>query len=105
MYALWGARCLREGKVVVPSDDLCGFVAVRGHGQSADVELVYVAPEGRGRGLATAMVTKAALAFPASEVRVATQAGNVTAQRLYQSVGFRSRSSNAVLHLWLDGNG
>ena len=31
-----------------------------------------------------------------------TQTGNVAAQRLYQSLGLRSRGTTAVLHLWLD---
>jgi hypothetical protein len=34
-----------------------------------------------------------------------TQTGNVAAQGLYQSLGLRSRSTIAVLHLWLDERG
>lgn len=102
MYALWSRRCLLEGVVVVPNEDLCGFVGARGYGHSARVELVYVAPKGRSLGHAAAMLTRAASALPATDAIVATQMGNIAAQRLYQSVGFRSHSAKAVLHHWLD---
>jgi predicted GNAT family acetyltransferase len=102
MYELWSARCLENGVVVVPAGTLCGFVGAVDDPTGARIELVYVSPDGRGHGLAAAMVVDAARALGAAEVTVVTQAGNLAAQRVYQSVGFRTRGSEALLHLWFD---
>ena len=54
MYALWIERCLRDGVVVVPSGELCGFVGARRDGDATTIDLVYVTPEARSRKLAGA---------------------------------------------------
>jgi ribosomal protein S18 acetylase RimI-like enzyme len=102
MYEIWLDRCLDEGVVVVPADEGAGFVGARKDGDIGCIELVYVDAASRGRGLGGALIREAVVALAASDVTVVTQTGNVAAQRLYESLGLRSRSTTAVLHLWLD---
>ena len=82
--------------------EAAGFVGARTDGDVARIELVYVDAASRGQGLGRALIREAVAAVAASEVSVVTQTGNVAAQRLYQSLGLRSRGALAVLHLWLD---
>jgi ribosomal protein S18 acetylase RimI-like enzyme len=105
MYDIWLDRCLDEGVVVVPTDRGAGFVGARRNGDVASIELVYVDAASRGQGLGHALIRGAVAALGASDVSVVTQSGNVAAQRLYQALGLRSRSTIAVLHLWLDEPG
>jgi ribosomal protein S18 acetylase RimI-like enzyme len=102
MYRAWFRRCQIEGFVVAPSDGSQGFVAVRVEDGTVSIDLVYVGPDARGRGLAARLVAAALQHASGASGVVATQAGNVAAQRLYQGLGFRSRSVQVVLHLWLD---
>jgi ribosomal protein S18 acetylase RimI-like enzyme len=102
MYEIWLERCLEEGVVAVPAAHGAGFVGARRDGDDTRIELVYVDAASRGKGLGRTLIHEAAAALGASNVRVVTQTSNVAAQRLYQSLGLRSRSTVAVLHLWLD---
>jgi ribosomal protein S18 acetylase RimI-like enzyme len=101
MYEIWLDRCLHEGVIAVPIAGRGGFVGARTHGDVARIELVYVDAASRGRGLGRALVQEAVASLAATDASVVTQMGNVAAQRLYQSLGLRSRSTTAVLHLWL----
>lgn len=101
MYRIWVRRCMEEGVVVVPDEEVLGFVGARSFNEEAHIELVYVAPEARGAKMAHQLVAAAVEELGATRARVTTQAGNVAAQRLYQGLGFRTRSVEAVLHLWL----
>lgn len=102
MYEVWLDRCLDEGVVAVPGSRAAGFVGARMDDDVALIELVYVDAASRGQGLGGALIREAVASLAATDVRVVTQTGNVAAQRLYQSLGLRSRSTIAVLHLWLD---
>jgi ribosomal protein S18 acetylase RimI-like enzyme len=102
MYEVWLDRCLDEGVVAVPAIGETGFVGARGDGDVARVELVYVDAASRGQSLGGALIHEAVAGLAATDVSVVTQTGNVAAQRLYQSLGLRSRATVAVLHLWLD---
>jgi ribosomal protein S18 acetylase RimI-like enzyme len=102
MYDVWLDRCLHEGVVAVPEAREAGFVGARREGDDARIELVYVDAASRGQGLGGALIHEAVAAVAATDASVVTQTGNVAAQRLYQSLGLRSRSTTAVLHLWLD---
>jgi ribosomal protein S18 acetylase RimI-like enzyme len=102
MYEIWLDRCLDEGVVAVPVGSGLGFVGACADGDRAHIELVYVDAASRGQGLGRAMIREAVSGLGASYASVVTQIGNVAAQRLYQSLGLRSRRTLAVLHLWLD---
>jgi len=101
MYEIWLDRCLDEGVVAVPIGSDSGFVGARTDGGGAQIELVYVDAASRGHGLGRALIREVVSSLAVSEVTVVTQIGNVAAQRLYQSLGLRSRTTLAVLHLWL----
>jgi ribosomal protein S18 acetylase RimI-like enzyme len=102
MYEIWLDRCIDEGIVAVPAMRGAGFVGARKDGEAACIELVYVDAASRGQGLGRALIREAVAGLAATDVSVVTQTGNVAAQRLYQSLGLRSSSTSAVLHLWLD---
>ena len=101
LYRRWLGRCLEEGVVVVPPDGRSGFVGARVEDGVALVELVWVDPGAAGGGTGRALVAAALAHLEMPRARVVTQAGNVPAQRLYQSLGFRTDSCTAILHLWL----
>jgi ribosomal protein S18 acetylase RimI-like enzyme len=100
MYRIWLDQCLADGVVAIAGEG-AAFVAGRGV-EPAVLELVYVAPEARGRGLAANALVGALTELGAVSARVATQAGNVAANRLYQRLGFRVCEATAILHLWPD---
>lgn len=102
MYHDWIQQCLAQGVVAVPDGDGVGIVAARPRLGVAQIELVYVHPDAAGRGLGRTLLAHALRSLGATTARVATQAGNVAAIRLYESAGFRTSSVDAILHLWLD---
>lgn len=102
MYEVWLRRCLDEGVVVSPEEGLGGFVGARVSDDAVSIDLVYVTPSSRGRGIASQLITRAIAETGASRARVATQAWNVAAQRLYQALGFRITGIQAIVHIWLD---
>jgi ribosomal protein S18 acetylase RimI-like enzyme len=102
MYEIWLDRCLDEGVIAVPEAREAGFVGAFRDGDVARIELVYVHAASRGQGLGGALIREAVAAMAATDASVVTQTRNIAAQRLYQSLGLRSRSTTAVLHLWLD---
>ena len=101
MYRIWGQKCLEEGAVALPAEG-DGLVGARPFEGAVHVELVWLDPAARGRGLAGALVGAALEPFHPTVVRVATQAGNVPALRLYETLGFRTTKVTSILHLWLD---
>jgi GNAT superfamily N-acetyltransferase len=101
MYRIWARRCLDEGVVAVPDGPGSGLVGVI-PGAEAHVVLVFVDAGSAGRGLGRALLDSALAAAGATAAHVSTQAGNVPALRLFTGAGFRVRSVEAVLHLWLD---
>jgi ribosomal protein S18 acetylase RimI-like enzyme len=102
MYRIWLSSCLDDGVVVVPQEGLTGFVGAQIQSGEAHIELVYVSDEARGAKLASRLVAAATSCLGISRARVATQAGNVAAQRTYQSLGLKTEAVEAILHLWLD---
>lgn len=102
MYRLWAQRLLEEGVVIVPVDGDGGVVAASVADGETRLDLVYVDERRAGKGLGSALVRGALAEAGAGGARVATQAGNVSALRLYEALGFRVVSSEAIVHLWLD---
>jgi ribosomal protein S18 acetylase RimI-like enzyme len=101
MYRIWARQCLEEGVVAVPNGPVSGLVGVL-PGAEAHVVLVFVDAASARRGLGRALLDSALAAAGATAAHVSTQAGNVPALRLFEGAGFRVRSVEAVLHLWLD---
>lgn len=101
MYEVWADACLDSGAVAVAPDGTA-FVAARADGGETRLELVYVGPDSSGRGLGGALATAVLRELGARRAHVVTQAANVPALRLYQRLGFRTRSVAATMHVWLD---
>ena len=114
IYEAWVARSVageiadivyvyREG-TQTPARCL-GLVTVGVANGRADIGLLAVAPEARGRGTGRALVRAAgawAAARGVSVEQVVTQGSNAPARRLYESSGYRVESVIPVYHLWLD---
>lgn len=107
LYARWIQRDFREhhilvtGRAGVPTGYVtCQIDAAAKRGR---IGLIAVADAERGRGHGRALVQESLRWFAAAgcqEVCVATQASNVAAQRLYQSMGFRTHEAHATFHRW-----
>ncbi|MCK6444803.1 MAG: GNAT family N-acetyltransferase [Planctomycetes bacterium] len=72
-------------------------------GALGTIGLVAVAARARGMGLGTRLVEHALAWFEqqrCDRVRVVTQGANVAAQRLYQSLGFRTAAVELWYHRW-----
>jgi dTDP-4-amino-4,6-dideoxy-D-galactose acyltransferase len=78
-----------------------GFITCHLDGETGRIGLVGVSTEARGRGVGGRLVRDALAWFAArgaTEVRVATQARNTGAQRLYQRAGFLVAESTVLFH-------
>jgi dTDP-4-amino-4,6-dideoxy-D-galactose acyltransferase len=111
LYQTWIRRSLagRSDAVFVarwPGEDreVAGLVTCAARDGAGHIELAGVLQAHRQKGVGTALM-QAALAWAAGldlpSVRVVTQARNVAAQRLYQQVGFFTRSMTLYYHKWL----
>jgi glycosyltransferase involved in cell wall biosynthesis/ribosomal protein S18 acetylase RimI-like enzyme len=64
------------------------------------IDLIAVTDPARGSGVGSALVDAAIRRYPASPLRVITQARNVQAMRLYEKAGFRVLKSEVWYHRW-----
>jgi len=94
-----------DGMVVAESNSrVVGFLQLLwGQEDTLIIDLIGVAPESQGRGLGRAMICYAAVNGTGDHRRpikilVGTQAANIPSIRLYESLGFRTRSAKYVLH-------
>lgn len=110
LYAVWIRRDLAQHHVLVATPEgrpetAVGYITclVDATGQQGRIGLIAVADSHQGRGLGRALVAAGLAWFRSAgctRANVATQAANIAAQRLYQSVGFRSRECSAWFHRW-----
>ncbi|HEX6571402.1 MAG TPA: GNAT family N-acetyltransferase [Steroidobacteraceae bacterium] len=109
LYETWMARSLsREiADEVFSTRDGTGVTGVITLGAKcarADIGLIAVADEARGRGLAVGMIRRAAQSAESRgyrEIQVVTQRDNQPACALYRRCGFTEETSTAVFHFWL----
>jgi len=84
--------------------EAAGLVTCATRDGAGHIELAGVHHAHRQKGVGTALM-QAALAWAAGQglpsMRVVTQARNVAAQRLYQQMGFFTRSMTLYYHKWL----
>lgn len=109
LYAEWIRRDLQVHTMFVAhppeTDAPVGYISCQVDPGSKEgrIGLIAVAARHSGRGLGGALVQSAVAWFFAQGcpvVKVATQASNIPAQRLYQAAGFRSVESTAWFHRW-----
>jgi dTDP-4-amino-4,6-dideoxy-D-galactose acyltransferase len=107
LYDLWISRDVVEGAVFVAegAGRPVGYVTGRLRVDDGAGEIGVIAVDaparglGLGQGLINAVLTWFA-AHGASEALAITQGRNITAQCLYQAVGFRTASVQLWYHLW-----
>ena len=108
MYALWVRRGMDDDeRLLLTTEDREGFIVCHldAGGRVGTIDLIAVAAQARGRGLASQLLGGADSAFSAAgmnRTRVVTQARNIAAQRLYQRRGFRTAAASLWLHRWTD---
>jgi len=108
-YQIWIEKSCagRSERVLVAVVDgvPVGYVTCdRGEGGVGQIGLLAVSEKVRGRGIGRQLIQDALAWFHAvgvGEVRVVTQGANCTAQRAYQSAGFRSQALELWYHWWL----
>jgi dTDP-4-amino-4,6-dideoxy-D-galactose acyltransferase len=110
LYATWIEKSCRgwADRVFVAEHENrpVGYLSchVREEGRG-EIGIVGVAPEAQGHGLGRDLVVSALRFFAEqglSRVTVVTQGRNIVAQRLYESMGFRTSSVKCWHHLWLE---
>lgn len=109
LYSIWIEKsCNGSADAVwVPEIDgkVCGYVTckINRADQVGNIGLIAVADSARGRGTGSALIRQAMNWFAdqnARSVTVVTQGRNVAAQRLYQRLGFVTRSLELTYHKW-----
>lgn len=107
LYAEWIRRDFRLHRVLTSgapgSPDSYVTCQLDPATREGRIGLIAVAPAARGRGCGGTLVRAALDFFQRSgclSVRVATQASNLSAQRLYQAHGFRTAEASATFHRW-----
>lgn len=94
-----------DGMVVAETNGhVVGFLQLLwGREDTLIIDLIGVAPENQGQGMARAMICHAAMNGTGdhrrpARIRVGTQAANIPSMRLYESLGLRMHSAQYVLH-------
>lgn len=110
LYATWIEKSLAGwADAVLVADEgagPAGYLSIHRRPEDVgEIGLVGIARDAQGKGHGRALVEEG-LAWMARAgcptARVATQARNVAAQRLYQACGFRTRAVELWHHRWLD---
>jgi dTDP-4-amino-4,6-dideoxy-D-galactose acyltransferase len=96
-----------EDRFVLTDQDAHGLVVglLQPDGRAGAIELIGVTAVAEGTGLAAALIDAAHREFVAAartHSEVVTQARNVSAQRLYQRLGYRTRRAGLWFHRWFD---
>lgn len=110
LYHIWIEKACQgwANRVLVArwheAGEAAGLIACALRDRTAHIQLAGVHLEHRQRGVGTALVQAAldwARARQTHSMQVITQARNVPAQRLYQQMGFFTRSMTLYYHKWL----
>jgi ribosomal protein S18 acetylase RimI-like enzyme len=108
LYVEWlkaGLRNEGDDLVTLVTDDASGFVTCRLEQATGVgfIDLIGVASVAGGKGVGSSLLAGAGCLFSTASLRtarVATQAHNIPAQRLYQAHGYRTRGVDLWLHRW-----
>lgn len=109
LYSIWiEISCNGKADAVWVAENngqACGYVTckINKADQVGNIGLIAVADSARGRGTGSSLIRQAMNWFAdqnASNITVVTQGRNVAAQRLYQRLGFVTRSLELTYHKW-----
>ena len=85
---------------------VAGFLLLLFTREALVIDLIAVAPFGRRKGLARAMIEYAGQRLPAPPcIHVGTQAANIPSMRLYEKAGFSVTGSHYVFHRHAEDRG
>lgn len=108
MFALWVRRGIDDDdRLLLTTEERGGFIVCHLDSEErvGTIDLIAVAEAARGRGAGSELVEASEAAFVdagMTRARVVTQARNISAQRLYQRQGYRTRAASLWLHRWTD---
>ena len=107
LYETWARNSCADADVIVVEREqrVQGFVTLEAKNGEASIGLIAVDADARRQGVGHDLMAGAlnrAAWRGYSEVSVATQGGNLAAQRLFQSWGGRSSSVALWWHKWMD---
>ena len=108
LYDLWIDRsCLREIAdevlVVQAAEEICGFVTLKVSGDDAQICLIAVGANYRGRGIGGLLMTSVqdhAITCGCTSLKVVTQLNNVAAIKLYEKHEMKLVDTQHWYHIW-----
>lgn len=110
LYRIWLNKSLddRANEVLVSRSetDPCGFITCHRLEDKGSIGLFGVAKHSRGQGHGQTLIASAVDRFRRMgcvQVDVVTQGSNISAQKLYQQYGFRTRQVAIWFHKWFTG--
>jgi dTDP-4-amino-4,6-dideoxy-D-galactose acyltransferase len=108
MFEKWVDRAFESAEfsvmVSTSSAAVSGFVCVRSKDSVGQIDLIGVASEHRGQGIAGLLLSHVCSqlrALGCKRVEVVTQLRNLRAVRLYERAGFALVDSSLTYHIWL----
>lgn len=102
LYRLWIQKALIKNEVLV-TNDLSGFISCTVEEGTAQIGLIAVDKNQRGRGLAKRLIQAAernAFLQGARSLTVPTQEMNIPACKLYENLGFGLSERMFIYHYW-----
>lgn len=104
LYQVWIQKSLDQQQVLI-ADELSGFVTFELSEKEAQIGLIAVDPQHRGKGLAKRLVQAAekySFQKGAQTLSIGTQQTNLPACSLYQKLGYTVKEKVFVYHYWRD---
>lgn len=104
LYKLWIQKSVEEKSVLI-ADDNAGFVSCNVKADTAQIGLIAVDQNQRGKGLGKKLILAAeafAFAKGAKRMKIGTQEANHPACALYSKLGFEVVEKVRVWHFWND---
>jgi dTDP-4-amino-4,6-dideoxy-D-galactose acyltransferase len=104
LYQVWIQKAVDEKQVLI-ADEISGFVTYEVSEAAAQIGLIAVDPQHRGKGLAKRLVKAAekyAFQDGAHALSIGTQQTNLPSCNLYQKLGYTEKEKVFVYHYWRD---
>jgi dTDP-4-amino-4,6-dideoxy-D-galactose acyltransferase len=108
MYALWminsiNRKIAKEVLVFTENNNLAGFVSLGEKNNRADIGIIAVDHDFRGKGIGKILMSSAEKWFSNlgyNSIQVVTQGDNTPACRLYESCGYKVDTVEFFYHIW-----
>lgn len=102
LYQLWIEKGLAQHEVLIAKDH-AGFVSFNLSEHNAQIGLIAVQKDQRGKGLGRNLILMAenfAIQKGAQTMTIGTQAANLPASALYRSLGYQLVQQQFIYHYW-----